>query len=154
MLEIAGKKMIKEFEFFHGVVLCKIIHHIDIDRVKTYNHNTNSSYVLNNKIGLFIKYSTKRMSPWSFCFLKEHQEEIQKMFFELKNLFILLVCNNDGVVCLNYNELKSILDEDFDETEWIRVSRKKRKQYDVSGSDGTLKFHISPGDFPKKIFDC
>lgn len=145
--------MINEFEFFHGVVLCRLLHgskeRIDI---RPYPTPSNSSYILNGKIGLFVKYCAKRMSPWGFTFKKNHQEEIYRMNREMP-VFILLVCNDDGIVCLDYDELKLLLDDDFGETESIRIRRKPREKYSLVGTDGKLKFKIGASDFPKKILD-
>lgn len=145
--------MIKDFEFFHGIVFSRLIHVYDGQiNIKPYPTNSNSSYILNDKVGLYIKYSTKRMTPWSFSFQKHHQEEIADMEKKLSSVFLLLVCNDDGIVCLNQKELKQVLDEDFKQTESIRINRKPREKYTVSGTDGKLKLKIGESDFPKKLF--
>lgn len=151
-LRTEGEIMGRDFESFHGLTLIKIIHFKKINSISLYSSPSNSSYVLNDNIGIFIKHSAKRLSPWRFSFLKEHQNEIKKMSEELEKVFVLLVCNDDGVVCLSYRELKLILDGEHDEIEWISASRKKREHYIIKGSDGKLKFRIGPGDFPKKVF--
>ena len=146
--------MIKEFEFFHGLVFARIIHGIqDSISVKAFPTESNSSYVINNQIGIYIKYSTKRMTPWRFTFKKEHQEEIDQMKKSMEKVFLLLVCNDDGIVCLSYDELRQILDEQHEPIEWISASRHKREMYAIKGSNGKLGFKIGPNDFPKKIFD-
>lgn len=144
--------MSKDFEPFHGLVLCRLIHSNKINSIKLYPSKSNASYVINDRIGIFTKYSSKRLTPWRFSFLKEHQDEIKKMKSELDLVFILLVCNRDGVVCLDYKEFKQILDEEHEEIEWVSATRKKREHYIVNGSDGKLDFRIGPGDFPKKLF--
>lgn len=145
--------MSREFELFHGLALAKLIHFNKLISLHLYSSPSNSSYVLNDNIGLFIKYSTKRLSPWRFSFLKEHQDEIKKMKDELSKVFILLVCSQDGVVCISFDELKKILNEEHENIEWISASRKRREQYVIKGTDGKLSFRIGPGDFPRKIFD-
>ena len=75
------------------------------------------------------------------------------MKYNLVDVFVLLVCNRDGVVCLRYDELKKILNEEHEEIEWISASRRRREHYIIKGSDGKLKFRIGPGEFPKKIFN-
>ena len=142
----------RDFEFFHGLAICKIIHFRKLHSISLYPSPSNSSYILNDDFGIFIKYSTKRLSPWRYSFLKEHQDEIKKMADELGKVFILLVCNNDGVVCLSYKELKQILNANHEETEWISATRRRREHYMIKGTDGKLKFKIGPGDFPKKLF--
>lgn len=144
---------IKEYEFYNGVVLNRLIRKgqpIDIDIFPTSGTN---SFMINNKVGLFIKYSNKKISPWRFTFTKEHQEEMQIMRDLLENIFLILVCERDGIVCIEYSELKHVLDEHYEEIEWISVSRLKREQYSVKGSNGKLDFKIADTDFPKKIFE-
>jgi hypothetical protein len=145
--------MIKEFEFFHGLVFARIIHgtHQPVS-IKLFPSTSNSSYVINDKIGIFVKYSSKRMTPWRFTFQKEHQEEIQLMKKELKEVFLLLVCNDDGIVCISYEELKQILDDQHDLIEWISATRHKREMYAIKGSNGKLGFKIGSNDFPEKLF--
>jgi hypothetical protein len=106
---------------------------------------------VNKEIGVYIKYSTKRMTPWNFTLLKEHQDEIESMKGHLKKVFLLLVCNDDGIVCLSYSELKQILDEQHAPVEWISATRQKHKMYTVKSSNGKLGFKIGINDFPKKI---
>ncbi len=145
--------MIKDFEFFHGVVFARILHGTQRPlSVRPFQSASNASYVVNNTIGIYIKYSSKRMTPWRFTFKKEHQKEIGLMKSSLENVFLILVCNDDGMVCLNYSELKEILDDQHDPIEWVSETRHKREMYSVKGSNGELDFKISRNDFPKKIF--
>lgn len=147
--------MIKEFEFFHGLVFARILHGTQRPlSIKPFPSSTNASYVVNEKIGIYIKYSSKRITPWRFTFKKEHQEEINLMKKELKEVFLILVCNDDGIVCLSYSELKQILDEQHQSIEWISANRNKREMYSVKGSDGKLGFKIGPNDFPDKLFNA
>ncbi|WP_407490750.1 hypothetical protein [Elizabethkingia anophelis] len=146
--------MIKEFEFYHGVVFSKLIHNIPEGiSIKLYPSPSNASYVINDNIGIYIKHSTKRMSPWRFSFQKCHQDEIFDMQKGLNNVFVLLVCGEDGVVALSYEELKTILDYTHDEIEWISASRTRNKDYEIKGSDGKLEKKIGKIDFLKKLSD-
>jgi hypothetical protein len=145
--------MIKEFEYHHGIVFSRILHFFEENLcIRPYLTADNASYVINDNIGIYIKYSTKRLTPWRFSFLKRHQDEILEMKNKLGSVFLLLVCHNDGIVALSFEELKAILNESHDEIEWISVSRRKREMYSVSGSDGELKFKIGRSDFPSKLF--
>ena len=144
--------MIKEFELYHGVVLSRLIHGGELLEIKTYSLDSNASYVLNQSIGLYIKYSTKRMTPWHFSFKKNHQHEIQNLKDKFGEVFLVLVCGHDGVVALSYNELKKVLDEDHKEVEWLAIHRRVREKYKVTGSDGKLKYKIGENEFPIKVF--
>ncbi len=145
--------MLKEFEFFHGVVFSRILHGGKAPvSIKSYPTADNASYVVNDKAGIYIKYSAKRMSPWRFSFQKEHQDEILDMKNKFGEVYTILVCNDDGIVCLSFDELKEILDIQHDTVEWISVARGPREKYEIKGHDGKLRLKIGNSDFPEKIF--
>ncbi len=145
--------MIKDFEFFHGLVFARILHGTQRPlSIRPFQSASNASYVVNDGVGIYIKYSSKRMTPWRFTFTKEHKEEIDLMKSNFKTVFLVLVCNDDGVVCLSYPELKQILDNQHDPIEWISATRRKREMYSVKGSNGELNFKIGQSEFPNKLF--
>jgi hypothetical protein len=144
----------KEFEQYHGIVLTCIVHSAPKPvTVEFYPSKSNSSYVLNGSTGLYIKHSTKRTSPWRYTFAKSHQDEIKEMYERLGEVFTALVCRDDGVAVLSFKELKSILDDNHGASEWVSVSRRRHKQYSVSGSDGDLDFKVSRKSCPAKILE-
>lgn len=145
--------MIKEFELYHGAVLSKLAHGRDRDvTIQPYPTPSRSSYVINGNIGLYIKHSSNRMTPWSFSFADSHQEEILAMHKKLENVFIALVCGTDGIACLSFDELKYVLDDEHGKSEWVKASRKPREKYAIKGSDGKLRFKIADNSFPLKLF--
>ena len=124
------------------------------------NGYSRGSYILNFKdssnnkalsVGLFIKTSNKRLSPWNFTFKKIHQEEILDLINQCDQVFVILVAGNDGFALLSYEKLKKLLDDTFEETEWVSVSRKHRQNYRVSGKDGKLKNTLPLNAFPLNI---
>lgn len=146
--------MINKFEFYHGSVLTELLHGSKKPvSIKLYPTKSNASYTLNNKIGMYIKHSTKRLSPWRFSFAKEHQDEILEMKNSLGEVFLVLVCGTDGVVAISFNELKMVLNEIHEPVEWISASRTKNKEYTIKGTDGSLGHKISRKDFPRKILE-
>src|ERR1700758_3841998 len=122
--------MIHKYEFFHGAALTRLIHgakgNISIDNYECKSFN--AAYILDVSVGLYIKHSTNRLSPWVFTFHKDHQDDIREMNEKLKTVFVALICNDDGIVCLSFEELKSALDDNHDPTEWVRISRRSRQQ--------------------------
>jgi hypothetical protein len=145
--------MIKEFEKYHGIVFSRLFHDsIKQISIRSFPSKYNSSYIINENIGLYIKYSKKRLSPWRFSFLKEHQDEISEMKKLFSNVFVVFVCHNNGIATLSFNELKKVLDEEHEEIEWVAIKRRSREKYTISGSDGKLKFKIGENEFPEKIF--
>ena len=145
--------MIRDFEFYHGLVFARILHGTQRPlAIRPFQSASNASYVVNDTIGLFIKHSSKRMTPWRFTFTREHQEEIDLLKSNFSKVFLVLVCSDDGVVCLTYSELKQILDNLHEPIEWISATRHKREMYLVKGSNGELDFKIGQSEFPNKLF--
>lgn len=145
--------MIKEFEFFHGVVFARLLHGTQrLVSIRAFNPNSNAAYVVDNTIGIYIKYSSKRMTPWRFTFSPEHRTEIEQLRASMLEVFVVLVCSDDGVVCLSYDELKRILSDQDAGHQWISATRHKREMYSIEGSSGRLEFKVGKDDFPSKLF--
>lgn len=145
--------MISEFEFFHGVVFARILHATQRQlSIKPYSASDNAAYVVDDAKGIYIKYSSKRLSPWRFSFQKRHRETILEMRKNTGEVFVLLVCNDDGVVVLTFDELKQILGENHETVEWISATRNRRQMYSIKGSDGKLSFKVGRDEFLSKMF--
>lgn len=146
--------MIKEYEYLHGVVFTRLCGNFGKEiSVRPYREGGYSSFVLNGKVGLYIKYSGKRLPTWRFTVAKPHQIEIQDMYTEFGEVFTALVCHLDGVALINHAELKDILDDDHEGTEWISVKRQRGQMYSVCASNGKLKYKISLSSCPDKVLD-
>ena len=151
---------INKFEKPHGPVLSRIIKECDdLDIVIKPAFNKNSyfitipRYVGNEEkyVGIFIKYSTKRLSPWRFSVYKSEQEELEIFEKHCGKAFLILVCGNDGIAALNFDQLKEVLDENYEDIEWISAERRLNQEYQIRGTDGKLNRKIPPSLFPKKI---
>jgi hypothetical protein len=141
----------QNFEFFHGAALVKIIHSGHFKTVELFA-KSNAAYLVDEKIGLYIKYSHKRISPWVFTFDKDHVREIKEMNDLLGNVFVSFVCNDDGICCLDWKEFCRIISIDSKNyPKWIKISRKRNEKYSVYGIDGNLKHKIGNSDFPNKL---
>ena len=164
--------MIDEKEQLHGVAISSLLLAlskdekylsliIDEENSSEYTlkikKNINKGLFKKNKeflnIGLYVKLSKKRRTPWTYTFVKKHQEDVDNCFKKNNNLFIILVNSNDGICCLDYKEFRNILDYNHEESEGIRVSRKLKQSYRLSGRDGKLKYTIAPSSFPSKIIE-
>jgi hypothetical protein len=145
--------MISEFEFFHGVVFARMLHATQRQlSIKPYSLSDNAAYVVDGDKGIYIKYSSKRLSPWRFSFQQRHQDKMLEMKKTIGAVFLILVCNDDGVVVLTFDELKQILDENHEAVEWISASRNRRQMYSIKGSDGKLSFKVGKDEFLGKLF--
>lgn len=140
--------MIGELETYHGVALTRLVRSAEPVHIQCCGR---SAYVLSERVGLYVKYSTSRMSPWAFSFSRAHQEEIEALAAELRATFIALVCGTDGIACLSTAELGRVLDEDYQSVEWVRASRRPREKYSIRGSDDRRGFKVADSEFPSKV---
>ena len=95
-------------------------------------------YVLNEKIPIFIKYSTKRHSPWPFTFHRNHQLQQQSLYESLGECLMVFVCGRDGIAALTHNDFRNILDQRFEDQESVTIRRGHAKMYQIRGRDGKL----------------
>jgi len=131
--------MLKQSDFFHGVLISKLLDHAEL---KVKKHRFFSAYVINDK-AYYIKYSSNRISPWTFSFSEKHTKELVDLSNQFGEVFIVLICNEDGICCLNFQEFKTVIAiENKNFPKWIRAIRQKREKYAIAGSDGKLTYKI------------
>ena len=104
-------------------------------------------------LALYFKASQSRLSPWGYSFKKNHQIEIERLNDQSDELFLIFINHDDGIACIDYQQLKSILDDNFEAAEWVSISRKLRQAYRISGRDGKLSSALPRNNFPKAIAD-
>jgi hypothetical protein len=143
--------VIREVERMHGAVLARLVREGSCVRLRSHDGGR-SAYVVDERVAVYIKYSTSRMSPWSFSFSREQQEELRDLGEKIESVCIVLVCGEDGMVSLTESELREVLDDRFEEVEWVRASRRRGGQYGVAGSDGRLRLKVADNAFPEKVF--
>lgn len=141
--------MISQKEIMYGTVFYRLIS--NNKNTIEYNYDLDS-YIINNNTALYLKYCTKRMTPWGFTFNKFHHDLIE-IISKKYTLFLCLICNDDGICCISYKEYKQIVNFKSCNINNISVQRKKRESYQVSGKSGSLNYKISDSDFPKRLFD-
>ncbi len=138
--------------FFQGAAIIKIIRYEEYHRIQVYNKYENA-YIVNDKSVIYIKYSQKRLPPWNYTFVKEHVSDLTTMAEEFNDVFIVLICNEDGICCLNWHEFNTVISvENTQYPKWVSVSRMKKEKYSIWGRDGEIKYKIGNVDFPRKIF--
>ncbi len=154
--------MIADEKLKHGYVISQIVLEISRiagTRVSITESITRSGYEVSvyndgrkaGKFGLFIKFTSKRGSPWRYSFTLDHQAEIDMFYKEYGEVFVAFVNKDDGVACLSHDLLKQVLDDNHEEIEWVSVKAKLRSQYSISGKDGKLDKKISRTDFPRSV---
>lgn len=158
---------ISQSEKYYGVVVLRLLERLG-EKIPAINFSlqtgiSNSSFIVHGispqvlgkgstaSVGLFIKISNSRRSPWKYNFDKTHQDEIASMYQTHGQVFVAFVAGDDGIACLDYSQLKSLLDDIHEEQEWVSVSRKYRENYRVKGNDGSLERPLARNSFPDNI---
>ncbi|WP_298742770.1 hypothetical protein [uncultured Brevundimonas sp.] len=128
--------MIPEYKLYHGAVLADLVHEllvpVSIDELS--GAGRLSSYVLNGRIGLQIKHSSQRLHPWSFTFTRQNFAELLTLRETYAQVYLVLVCHTDGMVCLTLDEVAALITVANSEQAWLRIDRRRGQWYTVNGS--------------------
>ena len=139
--------MIPEYVFYHGALLHELINRAggEVRIVPRDFYGRPDGYVINGKVGLLIKHSTARLTPWTFTFAKEHVSELLSLRHETRVCFVALICGEDGFVCIRDADLIRILTPTDSELISVRVDRRPRKMYGISCSGNVLDGKLARG---------
>lgn len=132
--------MIGEFERYHGAAIREILVGANkpiqfrvIDEVGRIN-----SFLIDEKLGIHIKHSAKRLPPWQFTYLDDNFQEIQRIANVSKKVWLIHVCGQDGIVALDIDEYLSINPAGSITTHFVRVDRDRNTMYRINGTAGKL----------------
>lgn len=137
--------MIKKQEFYEGAALHQIIRGGE-------GHNLQYKapfFVADNRIHIYLKYSTGVRSPWGFTFTPDEQTSLYKSSSR-KFIVLGLICGDDGVVSLPFFKYREIASK-RDSAVHVACYRKKHEHYEVSGPDTALIGKIPPSDWLKLL---
>jgi hypothetical protein len=139
--------MFDDYEFYQGVVLRNLIVNADFSvMVRPFvREGRISAFVINSRIGVFMKHSTKRMSAWRFTFGLDQVSDLLDLEAKYFDSFVVFICGSDGLVTLDVAALHEIFTFDDVEKAWIAIERKPRSQYSVRGNRTELPNKISNG---------
>jgi hypothetical protein len=142
--------MSDEYEFYQGLVLRQLIVGSELSLIVRpfLREGRINAFVLNGKFGVFIKHSAKRMPPWRFTFTIEQASDLLDLETKLTHSFTVFVCGNDGIVTLSMADLHGIVSFQESEHAWVRIDRKPRSQYNVSGNRADLPNKVPTGSSP------
>jgi len=143
---------IKENEYMYGSVLYRLIENSGSNL--SVGHIPNDSrgfYLVNDRVPMCLKYTSKRNSPWVFTFTKKHQDDLQEVRDIYGYAVVVFVCGHDGMCAVKFDDFKKVLDYYHENVENVTVRRKRGEKYSVSGRDGTMKRKIGNNSFPKIV---
>ena len=139
--------MLDDYEFYQGAVLRRLV--VETDYSTSFRpfvrEGRMSAFVVNARIGVYMKHSSKRMSPWRFTFTIEQAADLLDLEHKFPDSFVVFVCGTDGLVTLTVADLHTIVSFEESENAWVSVSRPPRTQYEVAGNRGELPNKVSRG---------
>lgn len=142
-------KMLDDYEFYQGVVLRQLAVENDYSLSVSFRpfvrEGRINAFVLNGRVGVYMKHSSKRMSPWRFTFTIEQAADLLDMEHKFPDSFMVFVCGTDGLVTLSLADLHSIVSFQESENAWVSISRPPRTQYEIAGNRGELGYKVSRG---------
>jgi hypothetical protein len=139
--------MIREYKLYHGAVLADLVamHGGPVTIQPQEEGGRLLNYVINDQIGLQVKYATQRLRPWPFTFSSSHIASLTTLASICKASFVVLVCHTDGMAAVDATDVLASL-EHGSEQGWLRVERKKHEMYRVHGPGGEF-----PGKFKTTV---
>ncbi len=140
-------KMTSDYKLYQGAVFAELLDEVDkplsIRAVR--EEGRLGAYIIDDRVGLFIKHSAVRMSPWQFTFSKANALVLMELRTRAPKVFVVFVCWLDGMMCASLDELTETLGAGVSDQAWVRVERRRNKWYSVSGGAGNLSYKKPQG---------
>lgn len=129
---------IKKQEFYEGAALHLVARS---GRITSLRYEA-PFFLLNDRLSVLLKYSTKVRSPWGFTFAPDEQVMLKQRSRKSK-IVIGLICGSDGIAAISYESYLSVAATKSGAVH-IACYRKHGEHYEVSGPSGTLKGKVAP----------
>lgn len=138
---------IKKHEFYEGAALHRLV------RAAGSVHVTYVApfFVLNERVSIYMKYSTGVRSPWAFTFTPEEQAALVPAVDGAATV-VGLICGADGVVALPYRDYLRIASPRATSLR-VSCSRRHRQHFEVIGPDGAAEGKVAPSDWQRLLSD-
>lgn len=134
---------IKKQEFYQGAALHLLVRSGEITSIR-YDPPL---FLVNNRLLVLLKYSTRGRSPWGFTFMPDGQVRLRKRVSEFK-IVIGLICGADGVAAFTYDDYLSVAAPRKSAVH-IACYRQHGEHYQVNGPDGTLVGKVAPSNWQR-----
>jgi hypothetical protein len=132
---------IKKQEFYEGAALYLLARTGSITSIR-YDA---PFFLLNNRLLVYMKYSTRGRSPWGFTFMPDEQVLLRASAHKF-NIAIGLVCGADGVATFSYDAYLSVATL-RESAVHIACYRQHGEHYEVNGPDGKLDDKVAPSNW-------
>lgn len=107
---------INDDHMYHGAALTQIAEHPQFTAINSFGldgEKSRSAFLVNQDIGIYVKYATKRTKPYGefqFTFSEDHIAEIESIADKAEKTFIVFVCvAAEEICCIRRAELQALL---------------------------------------------
>src|SRR5712692_8170446 len=107
-------------------------------------------FIINGKVFVCLKYSTRNRTPWGFTFTPDEQVLLRNRA-KYSRLIIGLICASDGIAAISYKSFREIASP---KKFAIHVScyRRHGQHYGIFGPDGELSRKVAASTW-QRILD-
>jgi hypothetical protein len=138
---------IKKQEFYEGAALHLIAR---TGQIRSVRYDA-PFFLLNDRITVLFKYSTKNRSPWGFTFTEDEQRQLSSQPTQ-HQIVIGLICGSDGIAALSFESYLTIAPM-RDSAIHVSCYRDHGEHYEIGGPDGSLKRKIAPSSWQRILDD-
>jgi hypothetical protein len=132
--------VINEFKIYHGSALAELLDDADTAiSIRRLDLQNNAIYILNDRVALYVKHSTARISPWRFSFTLEHVQDLVKLMTDHEDTYLVLVCGKDSIGVANPKQIGKLLNLKNPTPSWVSVQTGHNTGLTVEGSNGALR---------------
>ena len=129
---------------YHGSFLASLIDNSQMPvKIAREIPNDNHLYVFNDKVGAYVTYNSKRMSPWTFAFEPRSVVSIFDLFDRHEDAFLILVCGFETTAVLHKSEARLLLPPNSSSNSSITIRTGHDRKLAVTGTSGELKGKIA-----------
>ncbi len=132
--------MINEFKIYHGSALAELLDDGDAAiTIKRLSLQNNAIYILNDRVALYVKHSTARITPWRFSFTIEHVQDLVNLMRDYLDTYLVLVCGKDSIGVANPKQIGKLLNLKTPTPSWVSVQTGHNLGLTIEGSNGSLR---------------
>lgn len=136
---------IQKQEFYEGAALHQLIR----NSIETRIIYAAPFFILDDRVQVYLKYSTGIRSPWGFTFTPDEQDFLHRRATTLRTV-IGLICGADGIAALPFERYAKVAVQ-RDAAVRVSCQRGHRESFEVAGPDGSVPGKIPPSDWQRLL---
>ena len=135
---MASLKLTHEYERYYGTAFMELFEEATSSvRIEARN-SERTSFLINGKLGLYLKHSSARSNTWNFGFRENDYLAIKELKSVSKEIAFACICGFHGVCIISSKDFEKCAGYPTDFVSRITVRTKVRGSWTVTGSAGEL----------------